>query len=153
MFKIYKIQEGENIEDIANKFTTTTENLFDINGFDRNSVFDSGQLLIVPNVLNQTYRKYIVKKGDTVYELSKKFGTDVDTIMLINGLKKDDYIYPDQELLVPANNVEIYVTKESDTIKDVANKFKTSDDVIVRENENILLLPDQIIIHKKENIQ
>lgn len=153
MFKIYKIQDGENIEDIANKFTTTTDDLYDINGFDRNYAFDPGQLLIVPNIPNQIYQKYTVKKGDNVFEIAKKFGTDVDTIILINGLDKADFIYPNQELLVPTGNVEIYVTKGRDTLRDVADKLNTSREVIVKENDNIVLIPDQIIIHKKENIQ
>lgn len=150
MFKIYKIQDGERIEDIANKFTTSIDDIFDINGFDRNYAFDAGQLLIVPNT-NTIYQKYTVKKGDTVYEIAKKFGTDPETIALLNGLDKADFIYPNQQLLVPNNNVEIYVTKGKDTLDDVASRLKTSKEKIAMENENIVLMPDQIIVHKKEN--
>ena len=71
---------------------------------------------------------------------------------MINGLNENDYIYPGQEILVPNEGVSIYVT-ENDTLRDVASKLGLSEEEIVKQNETLYLLPEQIIIYKKrENL-
>lgn len=148
MYKIYKINEGEDVESIATKFSTTSSEILNINGYSDGYRAMSGDLLIVPNN-SLLFRKYIVKKGDTIYELARETGTEADTLLKINGLDADDYIYPNQEILLPASNVVIYVTNENDTLTDVASRFKTSKDNIVDMNEDITLAPDQVIVYKK----
>ena len=60
----------------------------------------------------------------------------------------DDYIYPDEEILIPKDNYSYYVTAEGDTISTVANKFKTSVSDMVDNNETIYLLPEQLLVKK-----
>ena len=60
----------------------------------------------------------------------------------------DDYIYPDQELLIPKNGYIYYITTEGDTIDLVADKFNTTREDVMNDN-TIYLLPGQLIIHKK----
>ena len=45
---------------------------------------------------------YTVKKGDTLWEIAKKYNTTVDDIMAINGekIENKDMIYPGQRLLI-----------------------------------------------------
>ncbi len=45
---------------------------------------------------------YTVKKGDTLWEIAKKYNTTVDDIMAINGdrIEDKDMIYPGQRLLI-----------------------------------------------------
>lgn len=149
MFKIYTICEGEDINSIADKFSTTREMLLEINGFEEDVRVSSGNMMIVPNN-NLVFQKYQVKKGDTIYSLAQKTGTDVNTLLEINGLDEGDYIYPDEFILLPTENVMIYVTKKGDTIADVASNFKTTRSNIVETNEIIVLEPEQLFVHKKK---
>lgn len=151
MFKIYKVSDGEDIHSIAKKFSTTIQEILEINGYDRNYRADAGNLLIVPNN-NLILKHYTVKKGDTIFEIAKRVGSDTTTLLKINGLDEDDMIYPDQVILVPNQDMKIYVTNFGDTLTDVASKFKTTKDKIVAANENMILAPDQIIVYKKEII-
>ncbi|MDE7478143.1 MAG: LysM peptidoglycan-binding domain-containing protein, partial [Lachnospiraceae bacterium] len=66
-------------------------------------------------------------------------------------IEVDDYIYPNQELLIPRTGVQIYITKENDTLKDMTRKFGTSAEKLTMMNENIYLLPEQLLVFKKEN--
>lgn len=150
VFKIYKVAEGEDINSIATKFSTTADEIMEINGFDRSYRANTGNLMIVPNN-NLIFSRYLVKKGDTIYEIAKKTKTDTTTLLKINGLDDDDYIYPDQEILVPSSGMEIYVTNTGDTLTDVASKFHTTKDKIVANNDNLILATDQVIVYKKEN--
>ncbi len=43
---------------------------------------------------------YVVKKGDTLWKLAKKFNTTVNDIATINNIENPDLIYPNQKLII-----------------------------------------------------
>lgn len=47
-------------------------------------------------------KHYVVKSGDTLYEIAKKHGSTVDELVKLNGLKDKKRIYVGQKLLLPA---------------------------------------------------
>lgn len=148
MYSIYKIEKGETLEDISKKFNTSLSNLKRINGLQDNvSVFE-GKYIIVPAKDNKIFENYVIKKGDTIYDIAKKYKIDVNTLLKLNGLLKTDYIYPGEELLIPINGVNIYITKEGDTLSSVSENLKTNVAKIVLQNETIYLLPEQLIVSK-----
>lgn len=51
---------------------------------------------------------YVVKKGDTVYKIAKRFGTTMEAIILANNLRNPNLIYPGQILLIPVATEEFY---------------------------------------------
>jgi LysM repeat protein len=71
-------------------------------------------------------------------------------LIKLNGLDKDDYIYPGQEILIPNENVRIYITEEGSTLRDAASKLGDDVNSILMQNDTIYLQPDQLIIYKKE---
>ena len=66
-----------------------------------------------------------------------------------NGIKKDEYIYPKQELMIPKEGYSYYITAEGDTLREVINVFNTSYEKLLKENKTIYLLPEQLIVLKK----
>lgn len=44
---------------------------------------------------------YLVKKGDTLWEIAKRFGSVADDIARANGIENPDLIYPGQKLYIP----------------------------------------------------
>ena len=44
---------------------------------------------------------YIVKKGDTLWNIAKEFGSTVDGIARVNGIENRDLIIPGQKLYIP----------------------------------------------------
>ena len=44
---------------------------------------------------------YIVKKGDTLWNIAKEFGSTVDGIVRVNGIENKDLIMPGQKLYIP----------------------------------------------------
>lgn len=151
MYKVYNVLEGETLESIAKKFGTDVNTLQKIN--EVNSVYP-GISIIVPNVREVEYFTiYIVKKGDNLYEISKKYNINIDLLRSINGLEKDEYLYPDQELLIPKEDVELHVVKEGETLQDISKKLGANPISLVESNETIYLLPEQLVVYKKkENI-
>jgi len=47
------------------------------------------------------HQVYVVKKGDSVYKIAKRFGTTMQAIILANNLRNPNLIYPGQILLIP----------------------------------------------------
>lgn len=86
-----------------------------------------------------TNSTYIVKKGDTLYGISKQFNTSMQKIRELNNLK-DDNIYPSQVLIISANTESnpsecvIYTVKKGDNLYNIAKKYATTVDAIKRYN-------------------
>ena len=144
MYKVYRVENGETIESIADKLNISKTYLMDLN-----SLFGEvkeGDLIVIPNQ-NSIFESYIVKKGDNLYEISKKVNVDIEDLLKINGLDKDEYIYPGQEILIPKEGYSLYITKE-ENIKDIAEKLGLTPSDIVSQNEYLNILPEQLIIYR-----
>lgn len=150
MYKIYQVEYGDTIETIANKANTTVEEVMMINGLKDDSDLVVGSLIVVPKKANDFFITYVVKQGDSIYSIARMYDVDPDTILLLNGLKKEDYIYPNQELVIPNSDVVVYVTKDGDTIDLITNNLGIDANTLSEENDRIYVLEDQLIVHKKE---
>ena len=150
MYKIYQVEYGDTIDIIANKTGTTSNNIKNINGISSNAELVVGSLIIVPKEESQLFETYVVKKGDSVYSIARTYNVDPSTLLLLNGLNKDDYIYPNQEIAVPKNGVVVYVTRDGDTIGGIINNLGIDANTFNKENERIFVLGDQLVVHKKE---
>lgn len=148
MYQIYQVGSNENLEIIAKKIGVSIDELRRINGVGENASIISGSYIIIPGMNNinentntENYSKYIVKQGDTMYEIAKNNNTDLNTLFSLNGLNKNDYIYPNQEIVIPKRRV--YVTEENDTIKDIINKLNINVDKI----KDLYIVSDQTIMY------
>lgn len=75
---------------------------------------------------------YTVKKGDTLSEIAKEYGTTVNEIASLNNISNPNIIYVGQYLVIPTtSNANIstattYTVKNGDTLSGIANKFGTT---------------------------
>lgn len=150
MYRIYQVEYGDTIDSIANKTNTTSNNIKNINGINNDSELIVGGLIIVPREGEQLFENYRVKKGDSIYSISKMYNVSPDTLLLLNGLNKDDYIYPNQEIIVPRPDALVYVTKQGDTINGILNNLGVDANTFNNENERVFVMEDQLVVHKKE---
>ena len=100
------------------------------------------------NSEDKCYNIYKINKGDSLYSIAKSYNINPILLGAMNGLSDNDYIYPDQELLIPKNEYSYYIVSEGDTLDIVSDKFGISKDEVINEN-NIYLLPNQLLFHKK----
>lgn len=151
MYKVYQVLPGEELKSIAEKLDMEFQVLCELNGFTAETEIRAGENLVVPNNQANLFQTYRVKSGDNLFEIGKRYQVSATDLALLNGIEENDYIYPNQELLIPREGVQIYVTKEDDTLKDVRKKFGASLEELSMENEKIYLLPEQLLVFKKEN--
>ena len=146
MFDKYIIKSTDTIDNIAKSFDTTPEILSKINDFYTNR-FKEGLEINVPSNNQDYFTIYKINKGDNLYEIAKNYNINPILLAALNGLNNDDYIYPNQELLIPKSGYSYYITTDGDTLKLVADKFNTTAEDVITKN-TIYLLPGQLIIHK-----
>lgn len=149
MYQIYEIINDDTLDSIASRYQTTKDELKRINGMDDSDLIP-GNLIVVPKFDDALYYKYDVKKGDNLYAISRLYNQDIDVLYAINGIKKGDYIYPEQELLIPKNDVSVYLTKNNDTLESVSEGMLVSFIDLYNKNKDLYLLPDQLVIYKRD---
>ncbi len=149
MYSIYEVLNNENLNDIAQKLNVDIEELINLNG---QLDIKPGQLIIVPKN-DSVYQTYIVQKGDSLYSIAQKYNIDTNTLELLNGLDSDDYIYPNQKLLIPKENIGIYIVNNNETIADLIDSIPVGFDNLNRLNKKIYLEPNQIIIYDKKDLK
>lgn len=99
--------------------------------------------------MNESYfTYYTIEKGDNLYEIVRKYNINPKLLAAINGIKDNEYIYPNQELLIPKSGYSYYITAEGDTLSGVSSAFNTTPENILKYNQTIYLLPEQILVYK-----
>lgn len=76
--------------------------------------------------LRRNYQEYVVEKGDSLFNIGKKYNVTVSELTDINMLTSN-VIYPGQVLLIPKDDnsdflVDIYITEPNDTFYKISKK-------------------------------
>ena len=82
----YIVKSGDTLYSIANKYNTTVSNLMNINNLKTNLLSIGQELKLKKNPTQNTETTYIVKSGDTLYSIAKRFNTSVNDIKNKNNL-------------------------------------------------------------------
>ncbi|MBC7073773.1 LysM peptidoglycan-binding domain-containing protein [Candidatus Parcubacteria bacterium] len=97
----YTIEPGDTIENLAQKFSLSKETILWANDLSENSKLKPGQTLIilpVDGVLHQ------VKKGETLFDIAKKYKADIKEIIEFNEFEEET-IFPGDILIVPGGKM------------------------------------------------
>lgn len=148
MYDKYLIKEGETLEDIASRFNTSVDMILNINDIYSREYLRAGEEIIVPKNQESYFTYYTVNQGDTLYQIARKYNINPSLLALLNGLNMEDYIYPNQRLIIPKSGYSFYITKDGDTLEIVREKFNKNWEDILKYNETIYLLPGQLMINK-----
>jgi len=101
---IYIVRWGDTLFSIANRFGTTVEALMAANGLTSPLIY-VGQRLTIPSstsiVTQERSTGYVVRYGDTLYSIARRFGVAVEALMRANGLYNPHFIYVGQKLTIP----------------------------------------------------
>jgi len=146
---IYIIKEGETIDEIAQRFNLTIEDIQSVNDIDLYNL-NPGDAINIPFILSQDFIYYVIEQGDTLKNIAEKSNIAIDTLAHLNGLEINDYIYPNQTIIIPKDNVKVYITKAGDTIKDLERNVGFSIEKIIEDNPEIYLVANQLLIEREK---
>jgi membrane-bound lytic murein transglycosylase D len=142
---IYIVRSGDTVWDIARAFGKTPDQIRRLNKLDRRARIYVGQRLQIGiDDDDQAYAqmeskgktiKHRVKKGDTLWDIARRYGTSTTSLRRLNGLGGNSRIYPGQVLLVSGsdrsgkvmnNGYQVYTVRKGDTLWEIASLYKTT---------------------------
>ena len=145
MTDTYKVMENDTLESISSKYGTSPEI---INFLNNNIKIQPGTIINVPRIQSDYFDYYVVRKGDTLYDIANSFKIEPSLLSKLNGINLDDYIYPNQVLLIPKPGSILYFTANGDTLSEVANGINANMEELLKQNKKIYLQPEQLIVYK-----
>ena len=136
----YTVQKGDSLYSIAQKLGTTIDELKKLNNLTSN-LLSIGQVLKIPNNNNEEIDDkitYVVKSGDSLYSIAKKYDVSVDAIKKENNLTSN-LLSIGQILKIPTTvqNETTYIVKSGDNLYSIARKFNTTVDKLKKLNNLI----------------
>lgn len=96
---VYIVKRGDSLYRIAHMFGTRVEKIKKLNNL-QSHIIKVGQKLIIQSAKPKEAITYVVQRGDTPYDIAKKFGMNLEILLTINGLTQRSKIYPGQKLWV-----------------------------------------------------
>lgn len=101
-------------------------------------------------------KEYIVKRGDTLWSISRKTGISVDELKRLNNLTTDTLTIGQVLKLGEVGQIEgpIYIVQRNDTLWSIARKYGVSVQEIINANNlktNVLTIGQQLIIPIKDS--
>lgn len=104
---------------------------------------------VIPDNAKKYFEYYTVRKGDSIYEIARRYNINPDLLASLNGLNNSDYIYPNQTIMIPKSNYSYYITKAGDTIDSVINMLEVDRNKFFKDNNVIYLLEGQLLVKEK----
>ncbi len=111
----YRIRRGDTLSHIARRFKTSIREIRMANNLRRRAVLYPGKKLIIPGKravarssskskpsLQQGERHYIVRSGDNLYTIAKRFGVSLSKIQRRNSLGRRSLLNIGKILVIPA---------------------------------------------------
>lgn len=133
----YTVSAGDTLYGIANEYKLTVDDLKKMNNLKSNNL-SIGQKLLVSGTgeiaAAGDYDTYIVKSGDNLYSIARKYGITVDNLKSINNLSSN-LLSVGQKLLVPKVFDKKYIVKSGDNLYKIAQNNNTTVSELVNLNK------------------
>ncbi|MCK5164335.1 MAG: LysM peptidoglycan-binding domain-containing protein [Desulfobacula sp.] len=104
----YRVRRGDNLWNIARKFSTTTKNIMSVNRL-TGTTLNIGQTLYITSKKQLKIEQfktaeggstYKVRSGDSPFSIAKKYNMNLNRLLALNQLNKRSKIFPGQKLIV-----------------------------------------------------
>ena len=153
-FGAYKVKDGDTLSHIASRYGTSVKTLVALNNLPGNgNAIYAGEVLKVPSKGSPTAARpakrsqlgrvtYIVKPGDTISKIAKRYKCSQANLLAANNLRSSDRIYAGKPLQVP---VKIR-PKAKAPAKNKNNTFAGrtyADHVVAQANRNRAILKNR----------
>ncbi len=161
---IHVVQKGETLYDIAQRYGVSVQQIIKLNNLRQGNRIYANQRLIIKPGSSPDSTIYVVKRGDTLMGIARKFGTSIAAIQRLNQLN-GPVIYVGQRLKIPQtttpNNPSkksiVHTVRRGETLSQIAAYYGVTVEQIRKLNHlkkgDILRVGQKLIISGKPNKQ
>ena len=131
----YTVKAGDTLYSIANKYGLTVSELKQLNNL-TSDILSIGQVLNISNSnTSLPSNTYIVKSGDSLYSIAKKYGITVDALKSANG-KTSNLLSIGEILVIPTTTAttRTYTVKAGDSLWKIATTYGVSVNALKQAN-------------------
>ncbi len=165
---IYTVRRGDNFSAIAQRYDVTVAQLKLWNNRQSNTIFPGDKLVVYSPAFSNSpvnttggmtnVQSYIVRRGDSPYEIAQRYGVGLDALLVANGLSRRSNIYPGDELQIPGGrasspSVSNYTVRRGDTLGGIAENHGISLRSLLQANglssRSVIHPGDQILIPQR----
>lgn len=99
-YTLYTVRRGDTLWGISRKFSTSINSIAALNGIENPNLIYAGEVFKIPSARSEQAVIYTVKRGDTLWGISRKFGTTVENLVKLNSVKNPNLIYVGEKLII-----------------------------------------------------
>ena len=136
----YVVKKGDSLYKIANEYNTTVAELKRLNNL-TSDLLTIVQILLIPSdsTSGTESQTYVVKIGDTLYSIAKKFNTTVDNLKKLNNLQSDTLSVGQVLTISGTTNENVpstvnYTVAKGDSLWSIARKYNITVDELKKAN-------------------
>jgi LysM repeat protein len=140
---IYTVQSGDTLYRISLRFGVTVAALRTANNLSSDLIY-VGQRLTIPDSGSGEQPEgqvYVVKQGDTLYSIARRYGVTVSAIEASNDLPASGYIYPGMSLTIPGTS---HTVQSGETLTAIAAHYGVTVQALAAANG--ITNPDRILV-------
>lgn len=97
-FVYHTVQQGESIELLASRYGISRGQIMSLNNLEGTNL-TPGQSLVIKKKSTSDGKYHIVKPGETLYTIAKRYGVNISKLREINGIDNKS-LFPGQKILV-----------------------------------------------------
>ena len=128
-YEVYVIEPGDSLFNISRRYNTTVPQLRALNGIAGGIDLTVGRGIIVPRIDEAIFETVIVRSGDSLFSISRRFNVSLATLQALNKLADARDIKIGEAILIPKldNTVlEVHVVQRGDTLVKIAEAYETT---------------------------
>ncbi len=110
---VYEVKKGDSLVTVARLFGVSKNTIIWANDLKSENISPGDILVILP----MTGIKHIIKKGDTVKSIARKYKADGEDIAKFNGISNDTELALGETLLVPDGEIAVTASTKSKNTK------------------------------------
>jgi spore germination protein YaaH len=100
-YRYYVVRWGDTLASIARRFGVSMWAIARANGITNLNCIYAGQMLRIPGAAPRRCCIHIVRWGDTLYRIARRYGVSMWSIVRANGISNPNRIYRGQRLIIP----------------------------------------------------
>ena len=132
------VKRGETLSEIADRYGTSVNRLMEMNGLrDANDLWAGSRIKVPGNVYSGGGSgNYTVKAGETLSEIADRYGTSVDRLVRLNGLRDANDLWAGSRIQVPGasarprvavnKNAKTHQVQPGESLSTIADRYGVS---------------------------